>query len=61
MVLRLKFSGYTQKIRYEVVKAELKAYDNIEFKVSSRKRQSYRPYEWNRQERDEKKKDKAVW
>ena len=60
MVLRLQFSGYTQKFRYEVVKAALKAYDDIKCKVSSGERPLYRPYDWNRQERDEMKKEKAV-
>ena len=60
MVLRLQFSGYTQKFRYEVVKAALKAYDDIKSKVSCGDRPLYRPYDWNRQERDELKKVKAV-
>ena len=60
MVLRMQFSKYTQKFRYEIVNAALKAYDEIKRKVSIGERPLYRPYEWNRQERDEMKREKAV-
>ena len=60
MVLRLQFSGYTQKFRHEVVNAALKAYDEIGRKVSCGERPRYRPYEWMREERDAMKKEKAV-
>ena len=60
MVLRMQFSEYTQKFRHEVVNAALKAYDEIKRKVSSGERPRYRPYEWNRQERDAMKREKAV-
>ena len=38
----------------------LKAYDDIEFKVSFGECLLYRTYDWNRQERDEMKKEKVV-
>ena len=60
MVLRLQFSGYTKKFRHEIVDSALKAYDEIIRKVSNGERPRYRPYEWNRQERDAMKKKKAV-
>ena len=60
MVLRLQFSGYTQKFRHEVVNAALKAYDVIKDKVSRGERPLYRPYEWMRDERDAMKKEKAL-
>ena len=60
MVLRLQFSGYTQKFRHEVVNAALKAYDDIGRKVSCGERPRYRPYEWIQEERDAMKKEKVV-
>ena len=45
MLVRLQFSGYTQKFRHEVVNAALNAYDDIDYKVSCGERPRYRPYE----------------
>ena len=60
MVLRLQFSGYTQKFCPKVVNAALEAYDGIDHNVSCRERPPYQPYQWIREEKDAMKKEKAV-
>ena len=60
MVLRMQYSGYTKKFRYEVVMAALNAYDVLLAKVRGGERPLYRPFEWDRVERDKKKRDKKL-
>eukprot|EP00794_Sanderia_malayensis_P004006 gene4006-4555_t len=48
MVLRMQFSGFPKKFRYEIVNSALKAYDEIHRRVELEERPLYRPYEWNR-------------
>ena len=60
MVLRMQFSGFAKTFRYEVVSSALKAYDEILRKVGRGERPLYRPFEWNREERDREKADKAL-
>ena len=52
LMLRVQFSGYTKKFRYQVVRSALKAYDEIRSQHERGKRPLHRPYEWKRQERD---------
>lgn len=59
MVLRIQDSGYSKKFRHEVVNAALKAYDEIHRKADCGERPLYRPYDWNRVERDKSKAEKA--
>ena len=59
MVLRMQYSGYSKKFRHEVVNAALKAYDEIQRKAKNGERPLYRPYDWNREERDKAKKNKV--
>ena len=59
MVLRMQYSGYSKKFRHEVVNAALKAYDEIQRKANNGERPLYRPYDWNREERDKAKKNKV--
>ena len=59
MVLRMQYSGYSKKFRYEVVNAALKGYDEIHRKAECGERPLYRPYSWNREERDKAKTEKA--
>ena len=56
MVLRMQYSGYSKKFRHEVVNAALKAYDEIQRKAENGERPLYRPYDWNREEREKAKK-----
>ena len=60
MVLRMQYSGYTRKFRAEVVESALKAYDIILTQVREGVRPLYRPYEWNREERDREKREKRL-
>ena len=60
MVLRMQFSGFPKKFRYEVVCSALSAYDNILEKVRSGERPLYRPFEWDRENRDRDKATKVV-
>ena len=59
MVLRMQYSGYSKKFRHEVVNAALKAYDEIHRKADCGERPLYRPYDWNRDERDKAKRNKV--
>ena len=54
-VLRMRFSGYTKKFRYEVVDSALKAYRTIEDDDRSGERPMYRPKDWKRKEREKEK------
>eukprot|EP00794_Sanderia_malayensis_P000615 gene615-1277_t len=49
-----------RKFRYKIVTSALKAYDEIHRKVERGERPLYRPYEWNREERDQAKINKAL-
>ena len=59
MVLRIQDSGYSKKFWHEVVNAALKAYDEIHRKADCGELPLYRPYDWNRVERDKSKAEKA--
>ena len=60
MVLRMQFSGYPKKFRYQVVDSALKAYDEILKKVDRGERPLYRPYDWEREARDRAKTEKLL-
>ena len=60
MALRMQFSGYSKKFRHEVVDSAVKAYDDIRRKVTSGERPLYRPFEWEREERDQVKQNKVL-
>ena len=55
----MKVQVYSKKFWHEVVNAALKASDEIKCKANNGKRLSYRPYDWNREERDKAKKNKV--
>ena len=59
MVLWMQYSGYSKKFRHEVVNAVLKAYDEIHRKAECGERPVYQPFDWNRDERDKAKRNKA--
>ena len=58
MMIRMQFSGYTSKFRHQVLNSVFKAYDKMIAQDASGDRPLYRPKDWNREERVEKKKDK---
>ena len=60
MSLRMQFSGYTKKFRHEVIDSALKAYHEIHRKAALGDRPLYRPYEWEREERDRAKQAKVL-
>eukprot|EP00794_Sanderia_malayensis_P002694 gene2694-3113_t len=60
MVLRMQFSAFPKKFRYKIVNSALKAYDEIHLRVELEERPLYRPYEWNREERDRGKKNRVL-
>ena len=60
MSLRMQFSGYTKKFRNEIVNSALKAYDEIHRKAALEERPLYRPYDWERDERDRAKQAKVL-
>ena len=60
MMLRIQFSGYTKKFRYQVACSALKAYDTIRLQSERGERPLHRPYEWNRMERDAAKTSKKL-
>ena len=60
MSLRMQFSGYTKKFRHEVVDSALKALDKIRGEAERGERPLYRPYDWERDDRDRKKKEKVI-
>ena len=62
MVLRMQYSGYSKKFRYEVVNSALKAYDERMSADESGTRPLYRPKGWETRERAiEKQKKKISW
>ena len=54
-MLRMRFSGYTKKFRYEIVDSALKACRTIEDDDRSGERPMYRPKGWKRKEREKEK------
>jgi hypothetical protein len=57
MVLRMQYSGYSKKFRYEVVDSALKAYRVRQDEEKEGVRPMHRPKSWNKSEREEAK----VW
>jgi hypothetical protein len=57
MVLRMQYSGYSKKFRYEVVNSALKAYRIRQDEEEEGVRPMHRPKSWNKNEREEAK----VW
>ena len=55
MVLRMQYSEYSEKFRYEVVNSAFKAYKTRKKADQERERLLYRPREWKREERDQEK------
>ncbi|PFX34698.1 hypothetical protein AWC38_SpisGene381 [Stylophora pistillata] len=55
---RLQYSGYNQKFRTEVVRSALKAYNRMIELDASGEQPLYRPREWKRIERDQKRREK---
>ena len=53
MVLRMQYSGYGEKFRYEVVNSALKAYRAREKADREGERPLHRPKEWRREEREQ--------
>ena len=53
MVLRMQYSGYSEKFRYEVVNLALKAYRMREKADRGGERPLHRPKEWRREEREQ--------
>ena len=55
MVLRMQYSGYSEKFRYKVVNSALKAYETRKKGDQEGERPLHRPREWKREERDQEK------
>ena len=55
MVLRMHYSGYSKKFRYEVVDSALKAYIEREKADQEGERPLHRPKEWRKEEREQEK------
>ena len=55
MVLRMQYSGYSKKFRYEVVDSALKAYREREKADREGERPLHRPKEWRKEEREQEK------
>ena len=61
-VLQMQFSGYCEKVRKEVVRSAITAYEKIMKKVARKERPLYRTKEWKQKERlKEKRKKKNNW
>ncbi|KXJ11003.1 hypothetical protein AC249_AIPGENE16189 [Exaiptasia diaphana] len=58
MSMRMQFSGYNKKFRYEVFDSALKAYKNMKSKDQAGEVPLYRPREWRRKERENEKRSK---
>ena len=59
---RLQYSGYSSKMRYEIVDSAVKAYKKIQADASNGVRPMYRLRSWNYAKREEKKQEKrANW
>ena len=62
MVLRMQYSRYSEKFRYEVVDSALKAYRARKKADQEGERPLHRPKEWRREEREqEKMKKRGNW
>ena len=62
MMMKMQYSGYSKKFRYEVVKSTLKAYDNRVSVYECGIRPLYRPKEWKTKKRaSEKQRKKNHW
>ena len=62
VMMKMQYSGYSKKFRYEVVKSALKAYDDRVSADESGIRPLYRPKEWKTKERaSEKQRKKNNW
>ena len=55
MVLRMQYSGYSEKFRYKVVNSALKAYETRKKGDQEGERPLHRPRERKREERDQEK------
>ena len=55
MVLRMQYSGYSKKFRYEVVHSALKAYKTRKKADQEGERPLHRPKEWRKDEREQEK------
>ena len=61
-VLRMQFSGYEEKVRKEIVRSAISAYEKIRKKVEMKERPLYRTKMWKQKERQkEKRKKKSNW
>ena len=59
---RMQFSGHSTRMRGQVVRSALNAYDKIREKDARGEVPMYRPREWNREEREEnRRKKKRYW
>ena len=59
MVLRMQYSGYSKKFRYEVVDSALKAYRTRKKADQEGERPLHRPKEWRKEEREQEKIEKV--
>jgi len=55
MVLRMQYSGYNKKLRYEIFDSALKAYKTRNEADQEGERPSHRPKEWRKDEREQEK------
>ena len=55
MVLRMQYSGYSKKFRYDVVDSTLKAYRTRKIADQEGERPLHRPKEWKKEEREQEK------
>ena len=61
-VLRMQFSGYEEKVRKEIVRSAISAYEKIRKKVEMKERPLYRTKMWKQKVRQkEKRKRKSNW
>ena len=61
MVLRMQYSGYSKKFRYEVVDSALKAYRIRQVEEERGVRPMHRPKEWKKNKREEERVRKNNW
>ena len=59
-VIRMQFSGYEEKIRKEIVRSALTAYERIKKKVEKKERPLYRTKQWKQKERLKEKRIKKM-
>ena len=58
MVLRIQYSGYSEKFRYEFINLALQAYETRKKADQEGERPLHGPREWNREEQDQEKERK---